>query len=179
MPLKLLALVLPLSLDTFAVSAALGVGGLDRRQRLRLSLVLAFFEGGMPVVGVLLGEAVAEAAGSWADPAAAALLIGLGLWMVLHEDGGEGSLAPSGALGLLSLGLSVSLDELAIGFAVGLLRLPLAWIVVLIAGQAFVVSQLGLSLGNAAGTRLREWAERAAGLVLIAVGLTLLAVRFS
>ena len=178
MPLKVLALVLPLSLDTFAVSAALGVGGLDRRQRLRLSLVLALFEGGMPVVGVLLGAAVAEALGSWADLAAAALLTALGLWMVFHDDGGEGSLARAGAFGLLSAGLSVSVDELAIGFAVGLLRLPLAWVTVLIAGQAFVVSQLGLRLGNAAGSRLREWAERAAGLTLIAIGLTLLVLGF-
>src|SRR2546429_3921006 len=107
MPFKLLALVLPLSLDTFAVSAALGVGGLDRRQRLRLSLVLALFEGGMPVVGVLLGAAVAQALGVWADVAAAAPLIALGLWMVFHEDSGEGSLAPTGMLGLLSARLSV------------------------------------------------------------------------
>jgi putative Mn2+ efflux pump MntP len=177
-PVKLLALVLPLSFDTFAVSAALGVGGLDRRQRLRLSLMLALFEGGMPVVGVLLGATLAQAVGSWTDLAAAGLLIALGLWMAFHDDGDEARLAPTGTLGLLTVGVSVSLDELVIGFAIGLLRLPFAWIVVLIAGQAFVASQLGLSLGNAAGGWLREWAERAAGLALLAVGLALLVLHF-
>jgi hypothetical protein len=43
-PFKLLALVLPLSLDPFAVSAALSVAGLSRRERWRLSLLLAGFE---------------------------------------------------------------------------------------------------------------------------------------
>ena len=39
MPFKLIALVLPLSLDTFAVSAAFGAAGLSRRERWRLSLL--------------------------------------------------------------------------------------------------------------------------------------------
>jgi putative Mn2+ efflux pump MntP len=55
MPFKLIALVLPLSLDAFAVSAALGVAGLSRRERWRLSLRLAGFEAVMPIVGFLAG----------------------------------------------------------------------------------------------------------------------------
>jgi hypothetical protein len=43
-PFKLIAVVLPLCLDTFAVSAALGVAGLSKRERWRLSLVMAGFE---------------------------------------------------------------------------------------------------------------------------------------
>jgi hypothetical protein len=35
-----------------------------------------------------------------------------------------------------------------------------------------------MSLGNAAGSRLREWAERAAGLALVAVGLGLFVLHF-
>ena len=56
MPFKLIALVLPLSLDTFAVSAALGVAGPSRRERWRLSLLLAGFEAVMPIVGFLAGS---------------------------------------------------------------------------------------------------------------------------
>lgn len=178
MPVKVLGLLLPLSLDTFAVSAAIGVRGLERRQRMRLSLMLALFEGGMPALGVLAGATVAKFAGGWADLAAAVLLIGLGFWMVFHEDEHGGAIAPTGALGFLALGVSVSLDELTIGLAVGLLMLPLAWMLALMAGQAFLVSQLGLRLGSAAGSRLREWAERAAGLALVAIGLGLLLLRF-
>jgi putative Mn2+ efflux pump MntP len=43
----------------------------------------------------------------------------------------------------LPIGLTVSLDELAIGFALGLSRVPVVAAVLLIAGQAFLVSQLG------------------------------------
>ena len=42
--LKLVLFVLPLGLDTFAVSAALGMRGLPARQRLRVSLLMSGFE---------------------------------------------------------------------------------------------------------------------------------------
>ncbi len=55
MLVKLIALVLPLGLDTFAVAAALGVAGLEPKRRLRLSLLMTGFEAGMPLVGLALG----------------------------------------------------------------------------------------------------------------------------
>src|SRR5438105_875473 len=72
-PFKLIALVLPLSLDTFAVSAALGVAGLSRRERWRLSLLMAAFEAGMPLAGFLAGGLAGQALGGVADYAAAAV----------------------------------------------------------------------------------------------------------
>ena len=73
------------------------------------------------------------------------------------------------------LGISISLDELAIGFTLGLLRLPVALVIVLIALQAFVVTQLGLRLGHRLSERGREGAERLAGIALIVLALVLLA----
>jgi manganese efflux pump family protein len=51
--LKLLAFVLPLGLDSFAVAAALGASQVVTAwQRLRISLVFVIFEGGMPLIGI-------------------------------------------------------------------------------------------------------------------------------
>src|SRR5437764_1043261 len=74
--LLVVALLVPLALDTFVLSAALGVSGLPRRLRLRTSVVLAAFEAGMPLVGVAVGRGVGEAVGRLAGYAAA-LVIGL------------------------------------------------------------------------------------------------------
>ena len=49
-------LLLPLALDTFALGAALGVAGLERRDRLRVALVFTLFEAGMPIAGILVGR---------------------------------------------------------------------------------------------------------------------------
>ena len=173
--LRLVALILPLALDTFAVSAAIGVAGIDKSQRLRLSLVFAAFEGLMPLVGFLIGTRLGNAIGGAADYIAGILLVLLGLYMLLHRDEDDelqavSRMARTHGLALIGLGVSVSLDELAIGFSAGLLGISIGVAIVLIALQAFVATQLGMRLGARAGEQIREGAERLAGAALLVLG---------
>ena len=179
--LRLIALLLPLSLDTFAVAAALGAGGISRSQRLRVSLVFVAFETTMPLVGIGLGQASGHALGSLADYLACAGLLTLGAFLLFADGEAEtksaATLARARGLAVIGLGVSISLDELAIGFSVGLLRLPLAWAIVLIAAQALLAAQLGLQFGAQLSEHLRERAERIAGLALIVLGIIFLSAR--
>lgn len=168
--LKIVALVLPLSMDTFAVSAALGVAGLSPRRRIRLSLVMAAFEAGMPIAGFLIGGLLSGVIGDFTDYAAAALLIAVGLLMLRDGDDEQARLAGTGGWATLAIGLSVSLDELAIGFAMGLLRLPAPILLALIATQALVASQLGMLIGGRVERLVGGHAERAAAFLLITLG---------
>jgi putative Mn2+ efflux pump MntP len=176
--LKLVLLILPLGLDTFAVSAALGARGLPARERLRVSLLLSGFELAMPIIGLLLGRALGHVVGSNADWLAIGVLTLLGIWMLLEEEDESdkaGQLPAGRGLALFALGLSISLDELAIGFTIGLLQLSL-WVAVAVIGvQAFLFAQLGLRLGTRLNESFRERAEKAAGLVLVGLA-ALLAV---
>jgi putative Mn2+ efflux pump MntP len=180
--LKLAALVVPLGLDTLGVSLALGIGGLPREHRLRVSLLFAGFEAIMPLIGVALGAPLGHAIGSVADYLAAGLIVALGTYMLLAEEDEEDrliSLTQRGALGALLLGVSISLDELAIGFSAGLLRLPLPALVIAVSAQAFIVTQIGLRLGGRVGEGIREASEKLAGLALIALGVILLITQLS
>jgi putative Mn2+ efflux pump MntP len=177
--LKLILFVLPLGLDTFAVAAALGIRGLPARQRLRVSLLMSAFEMAMPIVGLLLGSALGHLVGSAADYVAIGVLALLGAWMLLHEEPEEGEkaarLAEGHGLAMVMLGISISLDELAIGFTIGLLHLSL-WLAVLLIGvQAFAFAQLGLRIGARLNETLRERAEQLAGVALLGLA-TLLVV---
>ncbi len=176
--LKLILLVLPLGLDTFAVSAALGLRVTGRRERLRASLVLAGFEATIPVVGLLLGRGLGNAIGGAGDAVAIAVLAGLGLWMLVadgdDEAGRVGDLSRRHGLALLALGFGISLDELAMGFTIGLLGLSLWLAVALIGAQAFVVAQVGLRLGARLGERSRDRLEQLAGAGLIGIAVLLL-----
>lgn len=175
--IKLLAFVLPLGLDSFAIAAALGTGALTARQRWRLSAIFVLFEAGMPLLGLALGAPLAHAIGGTADYLAAAALIAVGAWMLLADDDSEAgqarALAGRRGLAVLSLGLAISTDELAIGFSLGLARLPAAAVITAIAVQALAASQLGLALGSRIGARWREAAERLAGAALAALGVFL------
>lgn len=177
--LKLIALVLPLGLDTFAVAAALGMTGVRARERVRVSLLFTGFEGAMPLVGLALGAPLGRAIGSSADYIAIAVLIGFGIYTLLGQESGEtrglANVLDRGPVAALALGLSISIDELAIGFTLGLLRAPVVVVVIVIAVQAFVLTQLGLRLGASLSERAREGAERLAGVALTALGVALLA----
>ena len=125
---KLVALVLPLGLDAFAVAAALGMTDVSAGRRLRLALLFTAFEAGMPLIGLALGAPLGHVIGGAADYVAIGVLLAFGLYTLLSsEDGEEEKLSELGqmrGLGAIVLGISVSLDELAIGFTLGLLRLP-------------------------------------------------------
>jgi putative Mn2+ efflux pump MntP len=178
--LKLIALVLPLGLDTLGVALVLGFAGLPRENRLRVSLLFAGFEAAMPLIGLAAGVPLGRAVGSIADYAAAGLLIALGAYMLISKDDEQDrllSLTQGGLFGALALGVSISLDELIIGFSAGLLRLPIAALVIAVAVQAFVFTQVGLRVGERARDSLRELTEKLAGLLLITVGVVLLIER--
>ena len=181
--LTLVGLVVPLGLDTFAVAAALGMAGLNARDRTRVSLIFTAFEAGMPLIGFFAGNLAGRAAGAAADYLAIAILIGLGLFMLRPQADDDDErrlslLARTRGLAVLGLGVSISIDELAIGFTIGLLKFPVLIILVLIGAQTFLVTQAGFRFGARIGERLREGAERIAGVVLIALGLVLLGERF-
>jgi manganese efflux pump family protein len=177
--LILAGLVVPLGLDTFAVAAALGMAGLKPSDRTRVSLIFTAFEAGMPLVGFFAGNLAGRAAGNAADYVAIAILIALGLFMLRpqadDEDKRLSLLARTRGLAVLGLGIGISIDELAIGFTIGLLRFPVLVILVLIGIQTFVVTQLGIRLGQRIGERIREGAERLAGVALALLGGVLLA----
>jgi putative Mn2+ efflux pump MntP len=185
--LRVILVVLPLGLDTFALSAVLGALPLVRRQRLRVAVVFAAAEGLMPAVGLLLGMPLGHALGHWASYVAGVLLVGIGGWMWWHErrertrgsedsddEDDETKKLMSAATGdtwsLTGLALSISLDELAVGFSLGLLDLPLVPILLLIALQALLLSIAGQWIGKNAGQRLGPLAEQLVGPLICVLG---------
>jgi putative Mn2+ efflux pump MntP len=179
---KLVAFVLPLAVDSFAVAALPGTGGVTATQRRRVTAVFVAFEAGMPLIGLALGAPLARVIGGAADYVVGAALIGLGAWMLLSGDEeGEvqaaGRLASASGWALVGLGASISLDELAIGFTLGLVHLPTVPVVIAIAVQTYVVAQLGLRLGARVGDELRENAERLVAVALVGLGIYVLVAR--
>jgi putative Mn2+ efflux pump MntP len=144
---------------------------------------MSSFEAVMPMLGLLIGRGLGAAIGGVADYIAAGFLGALGLYLLLGDEGGEhakvDSLSTRRGLALLGLGVSISLDELAMGFSIGLLHLSIWLAVTLIGVQAFAVAQIGLRLGARLGEVARAWAERLAAVALLALGILILGERLT
>jgi len=176
-------LLLPLGLDTFALAAALGLAGLTQRDRLRITLVFTAFEAGMPIAGLLIGRVAGSALGEWATYGAIGLLILIGALMIRpgRDETGESRrlqlLSSARGIAVVTLGLSISVDELTVGISAGLLGLSLLVTVAWVGAQAFIATQVGLRIGARLSEEIRERAEWIAGLGLILVGLVLLGLK--
>ena len=173
--IKIALLILSLGLDTFTVAVALGIAGIGFGSRLRVAASFAVFEGGMPLVGFVAGRVLSNAVGEVASAIGILVLFGAGGWMVYESlsSGEEMNVEIANWRSLIATSIAVSLDELAIGFSMGALGLPIGITVALIATQAFTLTLLGTAIGHRVGEELAERAETVAGLVLWGLALVL------
>jgi len=174
--LKLVALVVPLALDSFGVAIALGLASDSPAQRRRDLLLFPLMETASAALGLALGLPLGRAVGGVADYAGAAAVIGVGVAILREGDQPREAQELGAASGwrLVALGLAISVDELVLGLSLGLLGLPAVPALLLIAVQAVLVSQVGIRLGGRLGAQLGGRAERLGGAALVLIGLFLL-----
>jgi manganese efflux pump family protein len=172
---------------------------------LRSAILFSLAETAMPLIGLIVGYAVSLMISSIMHYVGPLLLIGVGLWELieetrerLHKKPASGK-KPSQSVRTAQdgqveqeekqfdwgrqflLALSVSLDELAVGFSLGSVTLgknfsPLT-LCILIGLQGFLMTLTGIGLGRTLRTRLKpvkEWSELLSGLLLMALGVWLL-----
>jgi len=177
--LALLLVALSLGLSNFAAAVGIGVSGIDGRTRLRVGVIFGLFEAAMPLVGLLLGRSLAGTLGHAAHWIGAALLVATGLYAVVHAarrgHREQAQAPPAGPRTgrLLVTGAALSVDNLAVGFALGTFHVSLAVAAIIIGAVSVTMSLAGLELGNRLGAKTGERGELLGGLVLIGVGIAM------
>jgi putative Mn2+ efflux pump MntP len=180
--LSLLLVSVSVGLSNFAGAIGIGISGIDTRTRIRVGVAFGLFEGLMPVIGLLLGAAVAGYLGHLARYIGGAILVltgGYTIWQGRRTGRMEsqtGTVVAVQGLGmhqLLITALALSIDNLAVGFAIAIYNVPIVLAAVLMAGISVAMSLVGLELGHRLGERVESWSEEIGGGVLILVGLAL------
>jgi putative Mn2+ efflux pump MntP len=82
--LAVLVVAVSVGLSNFAASIGLGAGGASARTRLHVAVIFGLFEGGMPVVGLLIGRSLAGPLGQAAHWAGAGLLMATGGYALIQ-----------------------------------------------------------------------------------------------
>ena len=181
--LALLLVAASVGMSNFAAAIAIGVSGVDARTRIRVGLVFGAFESGMPVVGLVLGQQVADPLGRAARWVSAGLLIAVGAYALVaaireRRRGRDAEPAERTRLGhsrLLLSGLALSLDNLVVGFALGTYGTAIIRSAIVIGAVSVVLSLIGLELGARLGRLAGERGEQLAGVMLISVGIAVAA----
>jgi manganese efflux pump family protein len=172
--LALLLIAASVGLSNFAAAIGIGVTGVNARTRLRVGVIFGIFETGMPILGLALGQSLARPLGHTAPWIGAGVLIATGgyaLTQALRSD--PAASAPDPELGtgrLLITGLALSIDNLAVGFALGTYHVSFVLAAIVIGAVSVAMSLAGLELGDRIGARMGQHGELLGGIVLIAVG---------
>lgn len=169
--LELLLVALSVGLSNFAASVGLALSGVDAKLRLQVVALFGLFEGGMPVLGLILGSGLAGTLGSDSRWIGGGLLIATGLYAALAPSP-AGSSGRTGRLVLTALALSI--DNLVVGFALGTLAVSLVEAALVIAAVSVALSLVGLEIGARLGSRVERFSEEIGGGVLILVGILVL-----
>jgi putative Mn2+ efflux pump MntP len=74
---------------------------------------------------------------------------------------------------LLVTALALSLDNLAVGFALAVYHVDIVLAAVTFGVVSILMSLIGLELGHRVGTRVEAWSEEIGGAVLILVGIAI------
>lgn len=172
--IALILVALSLGLSNFAAAIGIGISGASPRTRLRVGIVFGLFEAGMPIAGLALGRGLAGELGGAARWVSAGLLVATGAWAVLQAIRSDGASSPAagdhGTGRLVVTGLALSIDNLAVGFALGEFHVTLAVAAAVIGAVSVTLSLLGLELGARIGGQIGSRGEIVGGVVLIGVG---------
>lgn len=178
---ELLVIAVALAMDAFAVSVAAGLSlrAVSGRQTFRLAWHFGLFQALMPVIGWAAGRTVSaylEAVDHWAAFGLLAFIGGKMIWESFRRGGGAERADPTRGWSLVVLSLATSMDALAVGLSLSLLRVTIWWPALVIGLVCAAFTTAGLHAGRLlrASARLGTWAERAGGLVLIAIGVRIL-----
>ena len=174
---ELLILAVGLSMDAFAVAVCKGlsVKKLKFSQMLITGTYFGFFQALMPLVGYMLGKQFESLITDIDHWVAFALLVIIGVNMIresrIDDDELNDMFTPRI---MLPLALATSIDALAVGITLAFLRVDIVSSVSFIGIITFVLSSVGVKLGNLFGSRYKSISEVIGGIVLIAIGAKIL-----
>jgi putative Mn2+ efflux pump MntP len=170
--LPLIFLGFSAGLSNFGGAVGLGVLPLGRRHRLEILASFTAMELLMPVIGIVVGDRAAGAVGSRASLVAGVVLILIGLYTLYETRRETRDLKiPVRRRTMILLAVALSLDNLVVGFGLGLLHAPVLLAAGFMGLSSLVLTVIGLELGRRLGNRLGERSELFSGLVLVAAGI--------
>ncbi|MDQ6876623.1 MAG: manganese efflux pump MntP family protein [Candidatus Dormibacteraeota bacterium] len=172
----LLLVSVSVGLSNFAGAIGIGLSGIDTRTRIRVGVAFGLFEALMPIIGLLAGQAVAGYLGHLAKYIGGAILIVTGaytIWQGRRTGSEEKTRKPLPTHRLLFTAMALSIDNLAVGFALAIYRIPIVLAAATMGVVSVAMSLAGLELGHRLGARVEAWSEEIGGIVLIGVGVAI------
>jgi len=177
--IDILFLAVGLAMDAFAVSVFSGTRKEIRgfRPAFRLSFHFGLFQFLMPVIGWFAGHYIQSYIESFDHWIAFGLLAFIGTRMIIagfDKNNNSTKENPSKGLNLIMLSVATSIDALAVGFSLAVVKVDIWYPSLIIGVITAAISLIGLEIGYRLGLKFGKKMEIAGGIILILIGLKIL-----
>ena len=175
--ISILLIAVGLAMDSLVVSISGGIvmRPFCMRQSLRLALTMGIFQGGMTLLGWLMGVSFSSYITAFDHWIAFILLGFLGGKMIYESFGEEETTISSfSTKTLLTLGVASSIDALAVGVSMSFLKTSIYFPAFIIGFVTFALSLIGVISGYRFGKIKGINVELFGGIILIAIGVKIL-----
>ena len=177
--ITIIIIALALAMDAFAVSIVSGstYKKLQIKHAFRIALFFGGFQALMPIIGSLAGLSIKQYIAGLDHWIAFGLLAAVGGKMIYESfkiAPADKNSNPANVMVLLFLSIATSIDALAVGITLSILKDSIALAVTIIGLITFVLSYLGVYIGKKVGHFFEGQIEAIGGLVLIALGIKIL-----
>ncbi|MGN1094885.1 MAG: manganese efflux pump MntP family protein [Eubacteriales bacterium] len=176
---ELFLIAVGLSMDALAVSICKGlsVRELKIRHMIIAGLYFGGFQAAMPLIGYFLGRQFESYITAFDHWIAFALLVIIGLNMIRESfsKDEEKVNASFSFKAMIPMALATSIDALAVGVTFGFMEdVKIVPAVIFIGVITFVLSAVGVKIGNVFGAKYKSKAEIFGGIILVAMGIKIL-----
>lgn len=177
--ITILFIAVGLAMDAFAISVTKGI--VMKSIKVSNSLMIAIFFGSfqaiMPVIGWFAGLSFKTFISKFDHWIAFGLLVTIGIKMI-YEAGkikeSEKSVSNLSIFVLFMLSIATSIDALAVGLSFAFLDISIITPAIVIGFITFILSFLGVFIGNRFGHLFEKKIEVVGGTILIAIGAKIL-----
>ena len=178
MDITTLLIALGLAMDSFSVAIANGLATKTFKitKALKISAFFGFFQAIMPIIGWYAGVHILDLISDFDHWVAFFLLTFIGSRMI-YESIRKESTRLTSSLSikvLLMLSIATSIDALAVGLSLSLLKVSIIIPAIVTGVVTFSLSFFGVYLGGRFGRALKNRVESLGGLILVAIGLKIL-----
>ena len=175
---EIFLLGLGLAMDAFAVSICKGLSmkKMNWKNAIIIALYFGIFQALMPLIGYFLGmtfESIVTTFDHWIA-FALLTLIGGGMIKESFDNEDEKKNNKVDFKTMVVLALATSIDALAVGITFAFFDVNIILAVSIIGVIAFVLSILGVKIGNRFGDKFQSKAELMGGIILVLLGLKIL-----
>lgn len=176
--LEILLLGIGLAMDAFAVSICKGLSmkKMNWKNAIIIALYFGVFQALMPMIGYFLGTTFESLVTTFDHWIAFVLLSVIGGNMIKESFDKEEEKKNDNVdfKTMIVLALATSIDALAVGITFAFLDVNLLLAISIIGIVTFIISMLGVKVGNKFGDRYQNKAELVGGIILVVLGIKIL-----